>query len=230
MPLLNFRSRHHSIMQSPWLTTVLRFSSLSSPCLSLSDLCKLRLHLMKPTIQSCSTASCDQNLGSQSPQESARVDQDSSTHSTCRHRFFTPRLSLGHTRRHEGLIVCRSTQLENLTLIRQYMRLPKFWPCLHAPVDNACSHTHRLTMLTSSSAMLLAMSVVSPRQHHITQLTVDPNQPEFDSLALTVDFNILLTLTFALTFDQKSKFSKGRILLSFLRRFRFWTSFLHLKL
>ena len=35
---------------------------------------------------------------------------------------------------------------------------------------------------------------------------------------------------FALTFDQKSKFLTGPILLSFLRRFQFWTLFLRLKL
>ena len=39
----------------------------------------------------------------------------------------------------------------------------------------------------------------------------------------------LLTLTFVLTFDQKLKFPKRPILLSFLHRFRFWTLFLHLK-
>ena len=35
---------------------------------------------------------------------------------------------------------------------------------------------------------------------------------------------------FALIFDQKLKFPKGPILLSFSRRFRFWPLFLHLKL
>ena len=35
---------------------------------------------------------------------------------------------------------------------------------------------------------------------------------------------------FALIFDQKLKFPKGPILLSFSRRFQFWTPFLHLKL
>ena len=40
----------------------------------------------------------------------------------------------------------------------------------------------------------------------------------------------LLTLTFALTFDQKLKFSKWLILLNFSCRFRFWTPFLHLNL
>ena len=49
-------------------------------------------------------------------------------------------------------------------------------------------------------------------------------------LFLTVDFDHIVGFDFALTFDQKSKFSKRPILLSFSRRFQFWTSFLYLKL
>ena len=48
---------------------------------------------------------------------------------------------------------------------------------------------------------------------------------DFDPRPVDFDFDF-----FALTFDQKSKFSTGPILLSFSRRFQFWTPFLHLKL
>ena len=45
-----------------------------------------------------------------------------------------------------------------------------------------------------------------------------------------IEFDLQLTLTFALTFNQNLKFPKRPILLSFLRKFPFWTPFLHLKL
>ena len=45
-------------------------------------------------------------------------------------------------------------------------------------------------------------------------------------LTLTLD-QLTLTFDFALTFDQTSKFPKDPILLSFSRRFRFWTPFLY---
>ena len=45
---LSAGSRLHSILQPPWLTTVSRSSSLSNPCLSLSDLCISSLRLSKP--------------------------------------------------------------------------------------------------------------------------------------------------------------------------------------
>ena len=79
-PLLNFRSRLYGITQPPWLTTVSRSSSPSNLCLSLSNLCKSRIHLMKPTTQMCSTAFCNQNPGSWSPQEFAHA-------TTCRPKF-----------------------------------------------------------------------------------------------------------------------------------------------
>ena len=54
-------SRLHSISQPPWLTAVSRSSSPSNPCLSLSDLCTSSLRLSKPTPQTCSSASCEEN-------------------------------------------------------------------------------------------------------------------------------------------------------------------------
>ena len=77
-------------------------------------------------------------------------------------------------------------------------------------------------------------SVASSAPRHLADRWPGPTRPGLhgsDPLALTVDFDSrLLTLTFALTFDQKSKFLIGPILFSFSRRFQFWTPFLHLKL
>ena len=79
----------------------------------------------------------------------------------------------------------------------------------------------------------------SPRQRHVIGCrqrlycsTRDPTQklgtnPDQYPLTFTLD---QLTLTFALTFNQKSKFPTGPILLSFSRRFQFCAPFLRLKL
>ena len=58
---LSAGSRLHSILQSPWLTAVSRSSSPSNLCLSLSDLCTSSLCLSKPTPQTCSSASREEN-------------------------------------------------------------------------------------------------------------------------------------------------------------------------
>ena len=58
---LSAGSRLHSISQPPWLTAVSRSSSPSNPCLSLSDLCTSSLCLSKPTQQTCSSASREEN-------------------------------------------------------------------------------------------------------------------------------------------------------------------------
>ena len=79
----------------------------------------------------------------------------------------------------------------------------------------------------------------SPRQRHLIRMSQRlcspirnrPGKPETDLDHVSIDFEPgQLTLTFALTFDQKSKFLEWPILLSFSRRFQFWTLFLHLKL
>ena len=70
---LSARSRLHSILQPPSLTTVSRFSNPSNPCLSLSNLCTTSLRLMKPTRQTCSTAYRDQNPGTRPPTAAARA-------------------------------------------------------------------------------------------------------------------------------------------------------------
>ena len=80
----------------------------------------------------------------------------------------------------------------------------------------------------------LVSSVASSAPRHLANYWPGPTQPGLhgsNPLALTVDFDPgQLTLTFALTFDQKSKFLTEPILLSFSHRFQFWILFLHLKL
>ena len=65
----------------------------------------------------------------------------------------------------------------------------------------------------------------------VSQIRIKPWCQRTSDCWLPVDYiSWLLTLTFVLTFNQKLKFPKGSILLSFSRRFQFWTLFLHLKL
>ena len=59
---------------------ILRSTSQASCARPITDLCKLRLYLVKPTTQTCSTAYCDQNLRNLSLSAVART-------STSGHRF-----------------------------------------------------------------------------------------------------------------------------------------------
>ena len=54
-------SRLHNISQPLWLIAVSKSSSPSNLCLSLSDLCTSSLRLSKPTQQTCSSASREEN-------------------------------------------------------------------------------------------------------------------------------------------------------------------------
>ena len=134
--------------QPPWLIAVSRYLSPSNPCLSLSDLCKSRLRLLKLTTQKCSVASRDENLGSWSPLKSSRAAthwKNSNTYSTCCHRFFTSRSAFRHMRRHVGLVVCRSMESKNLAFIWHHMRLhvlPKFLSHHHMPVHSLMLQPH----------------------------------------------------------------------------------------
>ena len=95
------------------------------------------------------------------------------------------------------------------------------------------SHASTSTLaLDTSASHVNSVALSAPR--HLADHWPEPTRPGLhgsDPLALTVDFDPRqLTLTFALTFDQKSKFPTGPILLNFSRKFQFWTPFLHLKL
>ena len=70
---LSAGSRLHSISQPSWLTAVSRSSSPSNLCLSLTDLCTSRLCLLKPTQQTCSSASREENPEIQSTESYPRA-------------------------------------------------------------------------------------------------------------------------------------------------------------
>ena len=122
---LSAGSRLHSISQPPWLPTVSKSSSPSNPCLSLSDLRKSKPRLTKPTPQTCSKISRDQNPEIRSPKALPRASTRSRSFRkipTRRLRFITFRSSSWYTRHHEGLLVHRSTWPENLVVIRRCTR------------------------------------------------------------------------------------------------------------
>ena len=126
-----------------------------------------------------------------------------------------------------------------------------------ASLVSGFSSTRRRTshaLATGRNLLLMSSDVITPRQqprkhvhvnpsprqrhvigwrHRLYCSTRDPTRkPETDPdqypLTLTRTSWLWLWL-FALTFDQKSKFSRGPILLNFSRRFQFWAPFLHLK-
>ena len=121
---LSAGSRLHSISQPPWLTAVSKSSSPSNPCLSLSDLCTLSLRLSKPTPQTCSSASREENPKIRSTESYPRATVSSEKSTTRCLRFLTSRSSSWYTRHPDGLVFHQSTWLENLVVIRRYMRHP----------------------------------------------------------------------------------------------------------
>ena len=115
------------------------------------------------------------------------------------------------------------------------------WWCHHStsaatqahPRQQPRKHIHvSMSHVSPLSSHVSSVASLAPR--HLAGRWPGLTRPElhgFDPLALIVDFDLgQLTLTFALTFDQKSNFPTWPILLSFLRKFQFWTPFLHLKL
>ena len=119
---LSAGSRLHSISQPPWLTVVSRSSSPSNLCLSLSDLCTSSLCLSKPTPQTYSSASREENPEIRSTVSYPRAAISSEKSTTRRLRFLTSRSSSWYMRRPDGLVVHRSTWPENLVVIRRCMR------------------------------------------------------------------------------------------------------------
>ena len=122
---LSARSRLHSISQPPWLTARSRSSSPCNPCLSLSDLHKSKPRLTKPTPQTCSKISRDQNPEIRSPKAfpHASTRRRRLRKIPTRHlRFITFRSSSWYMRHHQGLLVHRSSWPENLVVIRHCTR------------------------------------------------------------------------------------------------------------
>ena len=97
----------------------------AKPWLNSSNLCKSLLRLMKPTPQTCSTASHERNPETRPPTAATRATMRvyRLLDSHMRHRrFSTPRLDLSHTRYPDGLVVHRSTWPENMVVIRRCTR------------------------------------------------------------------------------------------------------------
>ena len=130
-----------------------RSTNSSKPVTSISDLCTLSLCLIKPTRQTCSMAYHDQNPGTRPPTEAARTtthDNGSWNSHTRRRRFLTLSSDLSHTSRQDGLVVPRSTWLENLVIIRRFtcQHAPPGYlsrrhapvHAFHAPKDSCCCH------------------------------------------------------------------------------------------
>ena len=233
---LSAGSRLHSISQLPWLTAVSRSSSPSNPCLSLSNLCTTSLLLMKPTRQTWSMAYRDQNPGTRPPMASTRAtmhEQRLLDSHTRRRRFSTPKQDRSHTRRLYGLVVHRSTWLENLVVIRRRTRLHVPLGFLEStsragglstrlPRAEICCWCH----LTSPDDVITPRQQPrkhvhvspSPRQRHVIWWchrlycsTRDPTRkPGTDSdqypLTLTLD-QLTLTLTFCVELWPKVKIS-----------------------
>ena len=106
-------SRHGSVLcQNP----------TTKQCLSLSDLCTSRLHLSKPTPQTCSQASREENPEIRSTEIYPRAAVSSGKSPTRRLRFLTSRLSSWYTRRPDGLLIHRFRESEIPALIRPYTR------------------------------------------------------------------------------------------------------------
>ena len=113
-------------------------------------------------------------------------------------------------------------------LISSNVITPRQQPCKHAHVS--LIHVSPSYVLSHATRHVSSVTTSAPR--HLVDYWPGPTRTGplgFDPWALTVDFDIRLTLAFAFTIDQTSKFSKGPILLSFSRKFQFWTPFLHLK-
>ena len=169
---LSAGSRLHSISQPPWLTTVSRSSSPSNLCLSLSDLFTSSLYLSKPTPQTCSSASREENLEIRSTESYPRAVVSPEKSTTRRLRFLTSRSSSWYTRRPDGLVVHRSTWLENLVVIQ---RLTRF----HAPPGSLASPSRAgglSTRLPCAETLLLTSfdDVITPRQQPHKHVHVSP--------------------------------------------------------
>ena len=124
-------------------------------------------------------------------------------------------------------------------LTRALMRLPDFWSRLHVPEDTTHVYKRPNADVTQRQPMTslgyISKHVSSP---HIPSLyhcriiiqSFDMSSTWFvDRWLIVVHVDYCWLWLLALTFDQKSKFTKMIILLNFSHKFWFWTLFLHLK-
>ena len=220
----------------------------SNLCLSLSDLCTSSLCLMKLTRQTRSTTYHDQSPGIRPPTAAARATTRGQRLLELSHA--PPKIldfQLGSQPHAPPRWPCRPS----IYLAWESSDLMN----LHAPTRAAgyMSHHHApelaFTRLPHAEEQMLMSSgdIVTPRQQPCKHLHISPSprqwhvigwrqrlccstrDPTRTSICWLWPWTNWLWL-FALTFDQKSKFLTGPILLSFSRRFQFWTPFLRLKL
>ena len=205
----------------------------SNPYLSLLDLCTSSLCLMKLTRQTRSTAYRDQNPGIRPPTAAARV--------TTRGQQL---LELSHA---SPKILDSQLGSQPHAPPRRTCRPPIYLAWESVDLTNSHAPTRVVGYLSYHHALKLAVTrrrtdADASKWHHHSTLACHahprPRHPWPDPKTRNQPgpcINWFWAWTswfwlFALTFDQKSKFPKGPILLSFSRRFQFQTLFLHLKL
>ena len=157
----------------------------SKPWLNLLDLCKSKLCLTKPKPQTCSTTSRDQNPEIRSPEALPRA----STHLSCLRKIsHVPpqildfQIVFVHTRRHNGLLVHRSTKPAISALIWAYTHFQDFWHILHASVDLAHAfHAQKLLLMSPND-------VITPRQSwHVIRHASPSTRHRMTSAALLLN-------------------------------------------
>ena len=141
-----------------------------------SNPCTSSLCLMKLTRQTCSTAYRDQSPRIRPSTAAACATtrgQRLLELSYAPPRFSTPSSDLSHTRRHDGLLVHRSTWPENLAVIRRYT-LPHAssgYPSRHhAPV-----HTTTRLLRVEEFMLMSSGDVITPSQQPCKHLHISPS-------------------------------------------------------
>ena len=226
----------------------------SNLCLSLSDLCTSSLYLMKLTRQTHSTTYHDQSPGIRPPTAAARATTRGQRLLELSHA--PPKIldfQLGSQPHALPRWPCRppiylAWESGDLTNLHVPTRAAGYMSRHHAPelAFTRLPRTEEQMLMSSGDIVTPRLQPCkhlhispNPRQWHVIGWrqrlccsTHDPNRKpgtDLDQYPLTLTLDPL-TLTFVLTFDQKSKFPTRPILLSFSRRFQFWTPFLRLKL
>ena len=115
------RSKLHSISQPPWLTAVSKSSNQASRdltyhiCANPSFSCQNQPHRRAPRPPARKTQKSSKPKPSHTP---LRAEVSFGKSPPCRLRFLTSRSSSWYTRRPDGLVIHRSTWVENLVVIR----------------------------------------------------------------------------------------------------------------
>lgn len=153
-----------------------RSTNSSKPVTSISDLCNFKLRLKKPTPQTCSKISRDQNPEIRSPEALPRASVASGKSPTRRHRILTSRSYSRRMRHPIGILVDRSREPKILGLNRAHTRLhapPEFLaspPCAgRTPTRLTRAEDFRCCHLTSPN------DVITPRHQPCQHLHISPS-------------------------------------------------------